>query len=528
MKVLLINPEFPLSFWTLQQSCQISGRKVVSPPLGLITVAALLPREWELRLKDLNATALSEEDWNWADVVMVSGMFLQRNGILALIREAKERGKTVVVGGPYATSVPDDVLNAGCDFLVRGEAENIVPFLVATLKQGKAREIFENIEKPEMSASPIPRFDLLNFDDYLSLTIQTSRGCPFECEFCDVVNIYGRKPRYKTPDQVTKELKTIYDLGWREAVFVSDDNFIGNKSHARAILHKLIPWMESHGKPFDFWSQVSMNLGHDLDMIDLMTEANFSSVFLGIESPDEDVLVLTRKYQNIRNPLAESLNNICKNGLSIVGSFIIGFDGEKRGAGERICALVDQTHIPMVMINILQAGPNTGLWDRLKKEGRLLQGRVSGEATFSTPNFIPTRPEQNIMEEYVKAWDYLYKPSRFLERTYFYYLNMRPTRRAMAKMRGESLPEALPRAKLPLRIRFWAFLAFFRLIWWQGIRPAYRLQFWRQLTGIHRKNPSRMLRYLMTCVLGENMFRLRDEVRKRAACALTRKNLNLD
>jgi len=216
--------------------------KTLLQPLGLITVAALFPQEWDLRLVDLNVRPLTEADWDWAEMVMVSAMLCQKDGMLALIKEAKERGKPVVVGGPYPTSVPDDALTAGCDFLIKGEGETAIPLFLAALAEGQTTGVFESAEKPDMSDSPVPRFDLLDLTAYTSMSVQTSRGCPFECEFCDVIALYGRKPRYKRPRQVIAELEAIYKLGWRGEMFVADDNFIGNKEHARAILNELIPW----------------------------------------------------------------------------------------------------------------------------------------------------------------------------------------------------------------------------------------------------------------------------------------------
>ncbi|MFZ0053125.1 MAG: radical SAM protein, partial [Desulfobaccales bacterium] len=238
----------------------------------------MLPSEWELRLADLNTRSLTEEDWQWADLILISAMYIQRAGLLALVREAKRRGKTVVAGGPHPTSLPEAVLEAGCDFVVRGEGENTIPLLLEAIRHGKTG-IIENGEKPDLTTSPIPRFDLLQLKDYVTFTIQTSRGCPFDCEFCDVVNLFGRTPRYKTPKQVIAELETLYRLGARGSAFICDDNFIGSKKHARAFLQELIPWLKSRGEPYRFLTQASVNLGQDPEMIDLMIAANLREVF---------------------------------------------------------------------------------------------------------------------------------------------------------------------------------------------------------------------------------------------------------
>jgi radical SAM superfamily enzyme YgiQ (UPF0313 family) len=508
MRVLLINPEFPNSFWSLKQSCELLGRKTLMPPLGLLTLAALLPGDWELRLMDLNARPLRPDDWNWAELVMITGMIVQREGLLELIREAKVRGKTVVAGGPFATSVPQEILEAGADFLVRGEGETTIPLWLAAWRAGETHGVIEAAGRPEMTVSPVPRYDLVNQDDYIIVGVQTSRGCPFNCEFCDIVNLYGRKPRYKSPDQVLAELETLYKLGWRREVFICDDNFIGNQTYARAILTKLIPWMQSHGEPFSFWTQASANLGQNMPLVDLLTEANFSNIFIGVESPDEAVLVGNRKYQNVKDPLGQSLTNIRANGLGVLASFIMGFDQETKGAGERICAFVAQHNLPLVMVNLLQALPNTALWDRLKQENRLLDTGVTTDMVDTTFNFLPTRPGAEIAAEYIRAVDYLYEPSNYLARAYQDILAMRPTRAAAAGKRPGRKP-GKQKGPFLLRGKFKDLLTLCKLVWRQGIAADYRRQFWRQLVGVYRHNPSRLQRYLEKCGWGENLFLIR-------------------
>ena len=516
MRALLVCPEFPLSFWSFRKICRLRGNKTVNPPLGLLTVAALLPSEWELRLADLNTRSLTEQDWQWADLILISAMYIQRAGLLALVREAKRRGKTVVAGGPHPTSLPEAVLEAGCDFVVRGEGENTIPLLLEAMRHGKTG-IIENDEKPDLTTSPIPRFDLLRLHDYVTVTIQTSRGCPFDCEFCDVVNLFGRTPRYKTPKQVIAELETLHRLGARGSVFICDDNFIGSKKHARAFLQELTPWLRSRGEPFRFLTQASVNLGQDPEMIDLMIAANLREVFIGIESPDEKVLQTSHKYQNIKNPLIESLSTLKKSGMEVMGSFIIGLDGEAKGAGERICAFIEQTDIPVNMLGVLQAPPHTSLWHRLEREGRLRPDVGDDLGTFSALNYEPDRPEAEIMKEYVEAWDYLYEPSRYLARAYRYYLAMRPARRAPAVAAGGTLPtDRVPDQGLTWRRIFIEIKSFFKILWWQGLRPSYRRQFWTQLLGMWRQNPTRFRQYFVTCVEGEDLFDLRKIVREKA------------
>ena len=506
-RVLLVNPVLPPSFWSFTETNRLLGTKALMPPLGLITVAALLPKSWSLRLVDLNVRPLEERDWQWAEMVMITGMMVQRSGVLDLISEARRRNKLSVVGGPYVTSFPDEALAVGCDFLVRNEGENTIPLFLAALESGQTRGVFENTQKPEMMASPVPRFDLLDLDAYSGLSIQTSRGCPFKCEFCHITVLHGRQPRYKAPGQVLAELETILQLGWQGEMFIADDNFIGNKLHAKAILDALIPWNRSRGEPFVFGTQTSANLGQDKGLIDLMTAANFSHVFVGIESPDTDVLKRAQKQQNVQHPLSESLHNINRNGLSVIGSFIIGFDGEKSGAGGRIVALIEDTAIPIAMINILQAAPDTPLWDRLQREHRL-RDISDGDSVVGMMNFIPTRPEAEIMAEYVAVWDRLYEPSRFYDRVHRYILERRPTRRALGVEEPVDTLVAIP----PKRYRAGTITVLGALLWLRAVVSRHPFRLGRLVFEICRRNPSRVWQFLVLCVMGENMFGVRDHI----------------
>lgn len=517
MRVLLLYPEAPGSFWSFKESCKLAGSRALLPPLGLLTVAALLPPDWDFRLVDLNVRKLAPEDWQWADLAMISGMLIHKAGVLDLIREAQTQGKPVAVGGPYATSLPQEVLDAGADFLILGECENTLPLFLQALKEGKKTGVIREEAKPDLATSPVPRFDLLNLADYEVLSIQTSRGCPFDCEFCDVVNLFGRKPRYKKPQQVIDELAAIYRLGFRGTVFISDDNFIGNKDHARAILNHLTPWMKSHDEPFSFWTQASVNLGQDLAMIDLLTAANFSTVFLGVESPDEELLELNRKYQNLKNPVAQSIANIEANGLTPMASFVLGFDREKPGAGERICQFVEDNHIPLVVLNTLHVLPNTSLWERLQRQGRLREAKAPSDMNLlGGLNYLPDRPEAEILGEYVKAVDRLYEPSRYFYRLYMHCLTMRPTRR---HLKQQEVKESVPRQKpqLPLGAQLRDLRTLMKGLWRHGVLAPYRRQFWWQLWDLKRKNPSRLKKYLINCFVGESIFWVRREVLRQAA-----------
>ena len=527
MRALLVCPEFPLSFWSFRKSCQLRGNRAVNPPLGLLTVAALLPQEWEMRLVDLNVRQVTEQDWQWAEVVMISAMYIQRDGLFALAAEAKRRGKTVVAGGPYPTSLPEATLAAGCDYVVRGEGENTIPLLLEAMRTGQTG-VIETSEKPDLSTSPIPRFDLLHLDDYATFSIQTSRGCPFDCEFCDVVNLFGRKPRHKTPKQVIAELETLYRLGAVGNMFFCDDNFIGSKKKAQALLQEIISWSKTRGTPYQFLTQASVNLGQDQEMIELMIAANLWEVFIGIESPDETVLETSHKFHNIKNPLVESLGHLKRSGMEVIGSFIIGLDGEKSGAGERICAFIEQTEIPVTMLGVLQAAPNTRLWQRLEKERRLRQDMGDDMGTFSALNYKPDRPEAEIMKEYVEAWDYLYEPTRYFARVYRYYLAMRPVRRdPELAAAGHRPPADAPQRRVTWRQRLNQIRSIAKIIWWQAIRPPYRGQYVSQLIGMWRQNPSRLKQYCVTCVEGEDFFDMRRMVREKITALIKERQIEV-
>jgi radical SAM superfamily enzyme YgiQ (UPF0313 family) len=420
MNILLSYPIFPTSFWSFEKAVQGIGKKAFMPPLSLVTVAALLPQEWNYRLKDRNIEPVTEEDWEWADMVMFSGMIAQKEDFMGQIKEAKRRGKPVVVGGPYATSLPNDMLNAGADFLVLDEGEYTISIFVEALKRGETSGIFRSKDKPDVTLSPIPRFDLLDMDAYFLMAIQYSRGCPFQCEFCDIIILYGRKPRTKTFSQVELELAALLKLGWKGGIFFVDDNFIGNKRTVKPFLEKLIDWQTDNGYPFSFTTEASIDMAQDDELLRLMAVSKFSTVFIGIETPDTDSLKLTLKHQNNRQPMTESLEKIAKSGLRIMAGFIIGFDGEKKGAGNRVFDFATINAIPGVTFSMLQALPGTALWDRLKVENRLLDDANLNQTTLL--NFIPTRPIEDIAEEYVETFWQLYDPKNYLKRVFDHFM----------------------------------------------------------------------------------------------------------
>lgn len=502
MNVLLLYPRFPKSFWSFEKTLELLNRKAMLPPLGLITVAALLPQEWNFKLADRNIREVTEAEWNWADVVLLSAMIVQKEDLLSLIREAKCRNKKVAVGGPYPTSIPDDALSAGADYLILDEGEITLPLFVGAIERGEPGGIFRSDgAKPDVTTTPIPRFDLLEFDAYSEMSVQFSRGCPFQCEFCDIIVLYGRKPRTKTPAQLLAELDRLYELGWRRSIFMVDDNFIGNKRNVKLLLKELQTWMVEHRYPFSFATEASVDLAKDKELMDLMVACNFGAVFLGIETPDEESLTLTQKYQNTRDSLSESVKSIARSGLRVMAGFIIGFDNEKPGAGRRVVQFVEQTTIPTAIFSMLQALPDTALWHRLEKEGRLRSKSANINQT-TLMNFVPTRPLEDIAREYIDAFWELYDPQKFLDRTYRHFLLLGE---ATYPKKGKSSKKKLD---------WLAVRAVLTIAWRQGIVRETRWQFWRNLWNLYRRNPGGISSYLGVCAQIEHFLDYRELVRQ--------------
>lgn len=497
MRVLLVYPLFPKTFWSYEKILQLVNRKVLLPPLGLVTVAAILPQEWEFKLVDRNVRDITEDEWNWAELVILSAMIVQKDDLLLLIQEAHKRGKKTACGGPFPTSVPEDPLSVGVDYLILDEGEITLPMFIKDIQNGAESGIYRaNGEKPDVTFTPIPRYDLLDFSAYDSMSIQFSRGCPFQCEFCDIIVLYGRKPRTKTPAQLLAELNYLYELGWRRGVFMVDDNFIGNKRNVKLLLKELKVWQEEHQFPFQFDTEASVDLAQDPELMQMMVECNFKAVFLGIETPDEDSLQLTKKFQNNRNSLQSAVETITRAGLRVMAGFIVGFDGEKDGAGERIVRFAEQTGIPTALMSMLQALPDTALWHRLEKEGRLIHNKANlNQATLT--NFIPTRPIENIAREYIESFWKLYDPQNYLDRTYRYFLML-----------------GAPVCKVPFKFPEWVDLRAFAIVCWrQGVIRSTRWSFWKYLISMLMKNPAVVIHYLTVCAHNEHFLDYREVVR---------------
>ena len=501
MRTLFVYPEFPKTFWSYEKILELVNRKVLLPPLGLVTVAALLPQEWEMKLVDRNVREVTDEEWNWAELVIISGMIVQKDDMAVQINKAKQRGLPVAVGGPFASSTPDAPELDLADFKILDEGEITLPMFLDALERGETGGRFTaEGDKPDVTATPIPRFDLLQLEAYDPMSVQFSRARPFNCEFCDIIVLYGRKPRTKTPEQLVTELQYLHDLGWRRSIFLVDDNFIGNKRNAKLLLPQIRSWQEERGYPFSFSTEASVDLADDEEMMRLMHDARFESVFLGIETPDEASLETARKVQNTRNPLDAAVDRITANGIRVMAGFIIGFDGEKDGAGHRIVEFVTRTGIPAAMMGMLQALPKTALWARLEREGRLIQGEDAAKGVNQTNllNFQPTRPIRDIANEYVDAFCALYEPNAYMDRVYSYYLKM-------------GAPRWKAAAKLPSLVDLKALTI---VVWRQGIKRNTRNRFWRYMFGMARNNPALLEQFLSVLAHNEHFLEYRSIVQQ--------------
>jgi len=459
VKALMVWPRFPASFWGFEGVLQMIPERAMTPPLGLITVAALCPPAWSLRLMDQAFEEITDEDLLGADLVMVSAMHAQRFNAREILSRARKLGRRTFIGGPWASSDPEAVA-ADADHVLVGEAEEVFAGIAAALEQGTANHVYRVTDKPDMTLSPVARFDLLRLDKYTSMPVQFSRGCPFQCEFCDIITIYGRRPRTKTTDQMLAELDTLRKLGWRNEVFIVDDNFIGNSKQALQLTLALTGWQKEHGRPFSFYTEASIDLADRAELMASMVEANFMYVFIGIETPSAEALKGSKKFQNLRHDNLTQVRTIQESGLWVLAGFIVGFDSDDETIFDRQLAFIEQTGIAWAMAGVLQAPPTTALYDRMKKEGRLIE---NSEATsnFSAPNFRTILPLPVLLRGLSGLLAGLYEAEPFFQRAFRSLELWHP--------RGQK-PPALPMT-YNLRVLLSS-------MWTQGIRSNYRRSYW--------------------------------------------------
>ncbi len=457
MKILLVYPEFPDTFWSFKHALKFIRKKSSAPPLGLLTVAAMLPAEWEKRLIDVSVEALRQGDLAWADYVFISAMTVQRDSAEKIIARCRELGVKVVAGGPLFTCEPDRY--AYVDHLVLNEAELTLPPFLADLKRGRAKRVYTSTAFPDIRQTPAPLWTLAKLDHYVSMNIQFSRGCPFNCDFCNVTALFGHRPRTKTAVQILAELDGLYALGWRRGIFFVDDNFIGNKKVLKEeILPALIQWRKGKvGVPFN--TEVSINLADDEELMRMMVEAGFNAVFVGIETPDEQGLTECNKYQNKGRDLVECVKRIQRAGLEVQGGFIVGFDSDTPSIFQRQIDFIQKSGIVTAMVGLLQAPYGTRLYKRLKGEGRV-RDELSGDNVDGTTNIIPKMNLETLREGYKRILEQIYSPELYYERI-------------------KTLLREYHPPKIKFHLEFDHVLALFRSIGQLGIVGRERVQYWR-------------------------------------------------
>ena len=469
MNILLVYPQYPDTFWSFKHALKFVSKKASHPPLGLLTVAAMLPGEWEKKLVDMNVTRLTDDDIKWADYVFISAMVVQQNSVEEVITRCKGLNTKIVAGGPLFTTGYEDF--DGVDHFVLGEAEVTLPLFLGDLEKGCAQHMYTSNTRPDISKTPIPLWSLLNTKNYSSMNVQYSRGCPFNCEFCDIILLNGHKPRTKDKGQLLAELEELYHRGWRGGVFIVDDNFIGNKKKLKLeIIPAIIEWRKSKRRPFTLFTEASINLADDEELMKLMVDAGFSAVFIGIETPNEESLVECAKSQNQNRDLVASVKKIQNYGLEVQGGFIVGFDSDPLSIFKSQISFIQKSGIVTAMVGLLSAPPGTRLYQRLKKENRLIKA-FTGNNTDCSLNFIPKMHHETLIDGYKHILNTIYSPKHYYERVKTF------------------LREYKPRDQKAGRLQFQHIRAFFKSIWFLGIREKGRRYYWKLFLSTLLKQP---------------------------------------
>ena len=469
MKALLVYPVFPETYWSFRHALSFVGKKAAFPPLGLLTVSAMLPETWQRRLVDMNVEPLTPSDIEWADIVFLSAMIVQRESLDQVVKLCKELGRRVAVGGPYVSTSSDLVPDA--DFIFVGEAETTLPDFIDDLKSGSPKRIYQAVERPSLLSTPVPDFSLIDINQYSSMNVQFSRGCPFSCEFCDIIEIYGRSPRTKSSEQMLAEMESMRVAGWSGTVFIVDDNFIGNKREVRKFLPDLIAWSERNNFPFSFLTEASVNLAEDDVLLEMMQSAGFHRVFLGIETPAPASLKEANKSQNTKRDLLESVRKIQSYGIEVMAGFIVGFDNDPDDIFERQINFIRDSAIPLAMVGLLTALPDTQLWKRLEREGRLVH-QSSGNNTDCSLNFVPKMDRERLVEGYKAILRTIYSSEEFYQRSLD----------CLSRVRNDAA--ALQRVSVIGVLK-----SFMKIVVRLGVCDRERLRFWTYLFSVIRHYP---------------------------------------
>jgi radical SAM superfamily enzyme YgiQ (UPF0313 family) len=487
MNVLLISPKFPTTFWSFTYALQFIRKKAAYPPLGLLTVAALLPDEFNTRLVDVNVADIADDDFAWADLAFIGGMAIQRDSAKQIIARCKEMGLKVIAGGPLFTAEPDAFDEV--DHLVLDEAELTVPPFLEDLKSGHLKRMYRASGFCDLHHTPVPSWDLIEMKKYASMSIQFSRGCPFNCDFCNVTVLFGNRARLKSTQQVIAELDRIYDAGWRGNIFFVDDNFIGNKRYLKTqLLPALIKWRKNK-KGCGFFTEASINLADDVKLLNLMVEAGFDSVFVGIESPNDDSLTECQKIQNKNRDLIQDVKIIQRAGLQVQGGFIVGFDNDTSSIFQQLVDFIQQSGIVTAMVGLLQAPPGTRLFERLKKDNRLLGMMISGDNVDGTTNISPKMGLDQLKNGYRFIMQQIYSPKQYYRRI-----------KVFLKEFGNS--------KVDTRINFQSFLAVFRSIFRLGILGKERFHYWHIMTWTLVRKPKQLPLAITLAIYGHHFRKI--------------------
>jgi radical SAM superfamily enzyme YgiQ (UPF0313 family) len=496
---LLVYPAFATSFWSFKFALQYLGKKSSMPPLGLLTLANMFPQDYHVRLVDMNVRPLTDDDLDWADLVCTSTMIVQRTSLEHVIARAKRAGKPVVAGGPHPTSYWEDMEDV--DYFLLGEVEDTFPLFLRDFEQGTAQHCYVPREKPAITQTPVPRYDLITMRDYGSMLLQFSRGCPFDCEFCDITKLYGRVPRTKTPEQMLAEFTLLYDLGWRGALFLVDDNFIGNRREALRMLRALIPWQRERHYPFTLCTEASMNLVEYDELMEAMIQAGFTSVFVGIETPTPAALITTKKKQNVRKDDPEyplhAVHTLQAKGFEVMGGFILGLDGETPEVFDLHIEFIQHAAIAMAMEGLLTVLKGTDLYHRLEREGRL-RGDTTGDNLDTQLNFVPEMPEEVLKAGYKRVLNTIY--DRRLEQ---YFARCWTLLQRLDRRRAPT-PMATP-VRLPEMLRF-AGASLRQLLSPQG--PAY-LQF---LSRVLTRRPALLREAVILAAKGYHLRKITEQI----------------
>ena len=491
MKILLVSPRTPDTFWSFKHAVRFVSRRASMAPLGLLTVAAMLPPEWELKLVDMNAERLKDKDLLWADFVLLGAMIVQKESVREIVARCAALEKTVIAGGPLFTTGHEEFPEI--QHFVLGEAEEVMPQVVEDMQNGRLQPVYRCTNRPDIARTPAPRWDLIKFRHYVTMSVQFSRGCPYDCEFCDIIVMNGRVPRTKTPDQLIAELDALRRRKWKDMVFIVDDNFIGNKQRTKTLLHALIEWRRRTRTRIGFLTEASMNLADDPELCALMVKAGFKKVFVGIETPSVEALMECHKLQNQNRDLVAAVQTLQRAGLEVMGGFIVGFDSDKSDIFKRQFEFIQRSGVATAMVGLLSALPQTRLWQRLKREGRL-ETESTGNNSDATLNFKPKLSREFLQSGYRDLVKKLYEPRNYYKRIRTFLKSHRPT--------GPRL--RLSRADI---------IAFLKSFWVLGVWHRGRVGYWRLFWGTLITRPRQFPHAIELAILGYHFRRVAKSLR---------------